>query len=142
MEEIVKKNLDFLCSKYGMKFSKLTFQNFLGSYAPLDTYNYYNDSGCFSVLSIEVRGDLNFAYFDTISSLYTYVRPEIMDRHKYKIDVTKNEKEIWEKHQKILFIKNPFFWWSKKRIFRALREVIEKQIRQTGQFYGVKLNEH
>lgn len=139
MEEIVKKNLDFLCNKHGMKYSKLTFQNYLGRDMSLDTYNYYNENGCFSVLSIEVRGDLNFACFDSISFLYTYASPEFMKSHKYKINVTKIEKEIWKKHEKIFFFKNPFFWWSNRRVFRALREVIENQIKKTSQFYGINI---
>ncbi len=139
MEEIIKKNLDFLCVKYGMKYSSHIFENYLGKNASLDTYSYYNENGCFSVLSIEARGDLNFAYFNSIDFLKMYVEPEFMGRHKYKINVFETEKGIWEQHEKIFFFKNPFFWWNKNRIFRALAEVIEVQIVKTGQFYGIKV---
>lgn len=141
MEKIIIKNLFFLCSKYNMEYSCSTFENYLGTNFTLDTYNFYNENGCFSILNIEQRGDLNFACFDGIEFLKKYVEITFKCRHVYKIDVETKESSIWRKHQKVGMIKNPFFWWSKKKIFRALAEVIEAQIQKTGYFYGIKIND-
>ncbi len=140
MEKIIKKNLDFLCKKYNMKYSTNTFKNYLDRNVSLDVYNYYNSNGCFSILSIEERGDLDFAHFDRADFIKKYVEKSFIGRHIYLIDVEKKEEHIWNQHKKIAFFKNPFFWWSKKKVFCALAEVIEVQIQKTGYFYGIKIN--
>ena len=48
--------------------------------------------------------------------------------------------EILKKHQKWIFgLKNPFFWYSKKKYMKALAETIKKKISENNEFWGIKI---
>ena len=139
MNEIIKKDLDFLCIDYEMKYQHRCIKNYPRGNYDLDVYSYYNETGCFSILYIAVRNDLTFAVFDNIDFIDTYIEPDFLSRSKYWVDVTTIQKDNWNEKERILFIKNPFFWWSKKKIFQTLGEAIKKEILQHNGFYGINI---
>lgn len=132
MEENIKM-LMFLVEEYNLKYSEQTFINYpFGNYTT-KTYSFYNESGCFTIKYLTQRNELDF-YF---SKIYSNDCKELQEK---LINIWIDEPEIWNNNQKWIFsIKDPFFWWKKKKVIKALAETIREKIRKTSEFFGVKV---
>ena len=131
-EKKVKDALDFLCTEYGMEYALVEFKKYLSTNATLKTYNYYNNYGCFTISNLEARGEVDYVRLDNITLLADYVSLSSIEKQKYNIDITSIEKEIWNKYNT--------FWLTDRKILRILSEVINKQIEESGEFFGIKVN--
>lgn len=138
IEKTILRYFNFLIEKYHLKYDYSIFRGYLGTNATLQTFTFYNNSGCFIIHDVPVRGELEFIYLSDINLLDQYARKPSSVKNSL-LDVGSVEKEIWKNHMQILFFNNPFFWSNKKKIFRVLVKVIEAQITKTGQFYGIKI---
>lgn len=128
----IEKHLGFLVKDYGIKYAYQDFKNCYGGNWRVYTHCFYNESGCFTIHYLPQRGELDFYFAKEFSN----VRENLCER---LIDINSVEKEIWKKHEKLLFFKDPFFWWNNKKILQALAEVIKAQIKKRGEFFGVKV---
>lgn len=156
-EDKVKKNLDFLCSKYQMKYALGEFEHYLGTNAVLVTYSYYNEFGCFTIANVPVRGDVTYYRLDSVDQIKDVIlsgspdlgvltqQNEKLSRayddyiSKRRLQIFDFEPEIWDKHSKTGFLKLPFFWGTDKQILQALADVIETQIEKYSSFFGIKV---
>ena len=77
------------------------------------------------------RGELDFYYAKEFSTV-------LENLCELLIDISSIEKEIWDKHNKILFFRNPFFWWSRNKVLKALAEVIRQKLIKKMNFLGLK----
>lgn len=128
----IEKQFKFLETEYDLKHVYQDFSNCYGGNWWVYTHSYYNESGCFTIHNLPQRGELDFYYAKEFSN----VRKNLCE---HQINISSIEKEIWNKHNKILFFRNPFFWWSEKKILHALAEVIQVQINRYGEFFGIKI---
>ena len=132
MEDYVKL-LMFLVDEYHLKFSAQTFNKCPFGAWTTKAYSFYNNTGCFTIAYLLGREDLDFYFSSAFSNDYNKLCEELLN-------VWIDEPQIWNKHQKWIFgIKDPFFWWKKKKIFNALAETIKEKINRTGEFYGIKI---
>jgi len=138
IEKTILRYLGFLIEEYHLKYDYSIFEEYLGTNATLQTFTFYNNNGCFVVHDVPVKGELRFIYLSNINLLGQYAKKPSSVKNSV-IDVRLIEKEIWEKHEKILFFNNPFFWWDKKKVLCALQEIIRIQIEKTGMFFGIKV---
>lgn len=136
-ELIVKSNLSFLIEKYEMFYIRKDFK--INDSLVTETYSFYNENGCFTISNFSPRGEVDYIRLDGINSLKKYLSLDYNEKRKFIIDITSVEKEIWSKHSKLLFFKNPLFWLNSRNVLKALAEVIETEIKKTGQFYGIKV---
>ena len=126
------KELMFLVEKYNLKFAEQTFKSTPFGNWITKTYSFYNDSGCFTISELLQRDEIDFYFSDNFST----VCPALKQKQLYVWDNNK----ILQKHQKWIFgLKNPFFWYSKKKYMKALAEIIEVKISENKEFFGIKI---
>lgn len=130
----IAKSFDFLVEQYGLTYTYQHFENCFNGAGSVYTYSYYNESGCFTIHHLPVRGELDFFYAKNFSN-------NRLDLCEEMLDITSVEKEIWNKRSKFLGITKPFFWLSDKKVLSALAEVIKSQIEKHGEFFGIKVTE-
>lgn len=126
-----KKQFDFLVKDNGLKYVYQEFYNCYGGNWRVYTHSYYNQSGCFTIHTLPQRGELDFYYAKEFSTV-------LENLCELLIDISSIEKEIWDKHNKILFFRNPFFWWSRNKVLKALAEVIRQKLIKKMNFLGLK----
>lgn len=115
--KVVLKHLNFLIDTYHMSFFFQTFDEYKGFYGPINTYSFYNDYGCFSIVHFVQRGE--WAWYTSLKiekNLYDLLNKEICQRD---------------------FIDQSFF--SYKKTLRYLSNIILKQIISSGSFFGIKI---
>ena len=126
------KELMFLVEKYNLKFADQTFNSTPFGNWVTKTYSFYNDSGCFTISELLQRDEIDFYFSDIFSNDYRVLK-------QVQLNVWEND-EILRKHQKWIFgLKNPFFWYSKKKYMKALAETIKKKISENNEFWGIKI---
>lgn len=131
LDSFIQNKLRFLVVKHGLHYA---FQqmDYGGGFVSSE-HSYFNDNGCFTICSLEQRGELDFYY----AKSFTNNRKILHDK---LVDVYSVEKSIWDKYGKIGIIPNVFFWCNHKKIIEVLAEVISHQICSTGTFFGVEIN--
>ena len=132
MKECIQM-LMFLVDEYGLLYSEQTFNNCpFGNYTT-KTYTFYNDSGCFTIKYLVQRDELDFYFSSKFSNDYNKLQEK-------PVNIWIDEPEIWNKNQKSIFlIKDPFFWWKKKKVIKALAETIKIKIDKNNEFFGIKI---
>lgn len=128
----IEKTFNFLVKDYGLTHRYQEFHNCFGKGWYAYTHSYYNDTGCFTIHVLPQRGELDFYYSKSFSDM----RENLCEK---LINVTSIERNIWEKHKKFLFFKNPFFWWNGDKVLQALGEVVKSQIKNYNEFFGIKV---
>lgn len=129
----IETELEKLAKKYNLKFLKQCFKNCFGGHWYVETYSIYNDNGCFTIHALLQRGEWDFYISDKISN----DRKELT---KKAINILEYEKDIWSKEQRILGIKNPFFFWGIRKTLSTLLKVLEYEITNKKEFFGIKIN--
>ena len=126
------KELMFLVEKYNLKFTEQTFESTPFGNWVTKTYSFYNDSGCFTISELLQRDEIDFYFSDVFSTAYP-------DLKKRQLNVWDNN-AILEKHQRWIFgLKNPFFWYSKKKYMKALAEIIQAKISNNKEFFSINV---
>lgn len=129
-----KKEFTVLAEKYNLNYQYQDFNNCYGGNWRVYTHSLYNNSGCFTIHVLPQRGECDCYYAEKFST----DRKELCDK---PINVYEVEKEIWDKNAKILFFKNPFYYWNQKNIIKTLIEIINVLIERYNEFFGVKIKQ-
>ena len=123
----------FLVDEYQLNFSAQIFNGCPFGNWTTETYSFYNETGCFTINYLLGRNEIDFYFSSAFSEDYEKL-------HEKLLNVWNAEPQIWEKHQKGMFgLKDPFFWWKKKKIIEALAETIRYKIDRTKTFFGVSV---
>ncbi len=128
----IKELFGFLVKQYGLTYVYQDFKNCFDGNWQVYTHSFYNESGCFTIHNLPQRGELDFYYAKKFSNN----RKDLCEK---MIDIRSAEEEIWKKHSNVLGIRNPFFWWSEKKVLSTLVEVIKSQIKKKGEFFGIEI---
>ena len=115
---LIKKHLGFLETEYGLKFEFQTFHDYKGFCGPVDTYSFYNDSGCFTLHNIVQRDE--WGWF--ISKRYSTNQYELLE-----IEI--NQKEYVS--DRCLFFKS---------VLKKLANVIKFQINSYHSFFDIQID--
>ena len=97
-------------------------------------HSFFNESGCFTINSMESRGELDCYYSQYFSNDRDKLYGEIIDIYSVEMD-------IWNKHGNFGVLPNMFFWVNNKKILKVLAEVVKAQIKKNNEFFGVKVTE-
>ena len=124
-----------LAKRYNLTYIYQYFNDCFGGNWYVYTHSLYNDSGCFTIHCLPQRGEVDCYYAKRFSN----DREELCDE---LINIFEVEKEIWNKSEKILFFKNPFYYWNPNRIIKTLFEVIKVSIEKNNEFFGIKVPEN
>ncbi len=127
----IETMFDFLVTKYGLAYQHQTFSNCYGGHWEVETYSYYNESGCFTIY-FEVQRGMDFWYASQFSSDYR----KLCER---EIDISLIEPEIWARRERVWFIKWPFFWWNSNKVLFTLAEVLKAHLAKHKCFFGIQI---
>ena len=127
-----KDKFNLLAEKYNLKFQYQEFENCFGGNWLVCTYSIYNEFGCLTVHCLPQRDEVDCYY----SKRFSNDREELCE---VLINIFDIEKEIWNKNEKILIFKNPFYYWNSNNIINTLIEVIETSIKKRNEFFGIKI---
>ena len=127
----IEELFDFLMKDYNLSYRYQEFINCYGGSWTVQTHSFYNDSGCFTI-HIEIQRGMDFWY----ASRFSTEREELCEK---AIDVSSIEPQIWDKHEKILCFKRPFFWWSDTKVLRALAEALKEHLANNDEFFGIQV---
>ena len=126
------KLFEFLVLEYNLDFSEQKFYNCYGGNWTIETYSFFNKSGCFTIQILPQRGDLDFYYSHNFSTK----REELCEK---MVDVYSIEPDIWKKRSMIGPFKRPFFWYSSNNILNTLSEALKTHISKHNGFFGIKV---
>ena len=123
----IQKQFEFLTKDYGLKYSYQDFHNCYDGYWWVCTHSYYNSSGCFTIVHLPQRNELDFYYAKQIGNT-------LESLHECTIDEQSVEPGIWAKAKKKFL-----FGYRNSLILETLAVVIQQQINKNGEFFGVKI---
>ena len=83
----------FLIEDYNLKYKYQEFRNCYNGNWIIETYSYYNDTGCFTIHHLMQRGEIDCYYSPTISE----IREELTIK---RLDIRTIGVEIWKKMEK------------------------------------------
>jgi hypothetical protein len=121
----IENSLRFLQEQYGLSYGFQTFkkdvtENF---YGPMNTYSFYNETGCFTIYHAVQRNE--WEYY--LSKKYSQNQAELLSQNISQIVFT----AIGKKRK------------SLKNLFRSentiIADIIKEQISINGEFYGIKV---
>ena len=121
----------FLNKDYNLCYKYQEFTNCYGGSWTVQTHSFYNDSGCFSIY-IEIQRGMYFWY----ASQFSTEREGLCER---EVDVSSIEPQIWDKHERVWFLKNPFFWWNDNKVLNTLAEALKVHLTKNNEFFGIKV---
>lgn len=127
-----KKEFSDLSKKYNLAYKYQEFENCFGGGWFVFTHSLYNDSGCFTICCLAQRGEVD-CYF---AGKFSNDRKELCEK---LINVFEVEREIWCKNEKVLFFKNPFYYFNPDNMIKTLIEVIYASIEKKHEFFGIKI---
>lgn len=123
----IEKTFQFLVDNYHLNYSHQVFHHCYGGNWVVSTHSYYNETGCFTIHLLHQRNELDFYY----SKEFGATREALCER---KIDEQSLYPEIWlEAKKRFLFSYRPQLYLD------TLAYVINKQIKEKGCFWGVKI---
>lgn len=130
LDSFIYDTFSFLVEKHNLQYAYQQIDYGRGFVS--SEHSYYNDSGCFTISSMEQRGELDFYYAKAFST-----ERELL--HDRSVNVFVTEESVWNEYGKIGIFPNIFFWWNKKRILGVLAKIICRQISNTGVFFDIKV---
>lgn len=128
----VKELFEFLIKEYGLSYQFQEFTNCYNGGWIVRTYSFFNDSGCFTISHLLQRDELDFFFAPYFAQ----------DRKKLcvkDVNITAIEPHVWEKNSKVWIFKNPFFWWSNKRILTTFAEALKIHLMKSESFFGINV---
>lgn len=152
----IKNSFEFLIAEYGFKLTnKVNFFDLEQKSIFAVYYCLYNDNGCFVISDLpnyyyEPHEFYKFEDFEEIATISAENMADYLRKHdvshirEYSFDRDlwdKKTAEIKEKNKKFGFFKRRFrqTGYSKYDVLEIVSESIKRQIAQTGQFYGIKV---
>ena len=111
----VLKFLGFLVNEYQMRYRFQNFDEYLVLYGPINTYSFYNEKGCFTLLQIAQRGEWGW-YIS--KKLHTNL-PDLLEAEISQHDFI---------HQRT---------FSYKKTLKLLANTIREQLEHSKQFFGI-----
>ena len=150
---MVRKDIErifgFLSKDHGLEYSHQGFKKCYGGNWYVDTYSFYNESGCFTIYELSERGEWDFYYAEK----YSKSMDELLDQ---RLCVQSFQQEKWKEYSKAVeeqtaaiekyvhkFFCGKMFlaeWKAERIMLETLAEVIKTQIEKHGCFFGVKLS--
>ena len=127
-DPMIYNNFAFLVEEYDMKYAYQTRD--LGGGWVYSYHTFYNETGCFTVRVLPVRGELDFYY----SSKFSHNPEDLQERW---IDIFSIKSAVWSKYKKIGFLPIPFPLIRQKRLLRATAEVIKDQLERENMFMEI-----
>ena len=127
----IEELFDFLTKDYNLSYKYQEFTNCYGRNLTVQTYSFYNHSGCFTIY-YEVPRYMGFC----VSSEFSTEREKLRERN---VDISLIEPQIWNKRERFLVFKNPFFWWSDKKVLTTLAEVLKIHLAKNNEFFGIQV---
>lgn len=113
--QTILKFLGFLVDEYQMKYMFQTFNEYLGFHGPINTYSFYNQYGCFTLLQVVQRGEWSWHVSGKIdTNLYNLLQTEIKQK-----DFIQHSTMSYKKHLKLL------------------ADVIKEQVECSQRFFGI-----
>ena len=128
----IEELLGFLVKEYNLSYKYQEFTNCYGGNWIVQTYSFYNDSGCFTICFIPQKNELDFYY----ASQFSNERKDLCEK---MIDICEIEPDIWDKHTKVGFFHRPFFWCNNKKILSALAEALRVHLSKDNNFFGIQV---
>lgn len=128
----IREQFAFLVDDYGFQYGEQKFENCWEGNWTVITYSFYNENGCFTIHTLPERGEVGFFCCDRFSS----DRESLCAR---LVDIRTIEEDVWDKHSCLWSIRNPFFWYSQRKVFAALAEVIRTHLSKHDDLFGIKL---
>ena len=113
----ILKVLGFLVKKYQMSYKFQSFDEYLGFSGPINTYNFYNEKGCFTLCQVVQRGEWGW-----------YVSKEIHANLPGLLETEINQRD---------YIHHSSF--SYKRTLKVLGDVIREQLEHSQHFLGIEV---
>ena len=127
----IEELFSFLKKDYNLSYRYQKFINCYGGNWTVQTHSFYNDSGCFTIY-IEIQRGMTFWY----ASRFSTEREELCEE---EIDVSAIEPQIWDKHERICFFKNPFFWSNDNKVLSTLAETLKVHLARENEFFGIQV---
>lgn len=131
MNKLICEEFSFLVDRYGFEYKYQTLD--LGDGWIVSLHSFYNATGCFTIHSMDSRGELDFYRSNQFST----------DKKKLRetaINIYDVEKKLWKKRGDFLGIfPNLFFWWNTKKILKTVAEIVKLSIDRDGEFFGIKV---
>ncbi len=121
-----------LANRYGLTYQFKYLENYINNCWDVVIHSLYNENGCFTIYIEPARDDIVFYVSDKYYE-------GIKKRCQKLINVYEIEKDAWRKYDRIWIFKNPFFYWSTNKIFKALLEVIEESIKKNDTLFGIAI---
>jgi len=122
----LRNQFNDIAERYGVNYQWQNFKD--GSYA----HSLYNESGCFTILCLPARGEIDCYYSKEFSN----------DKQRLcakQINIYEVEKDIWERNKRKWIFKIPFQFWGHDRTIRTIIEVIQASVNKTNIFYGIEI---
>ena len=129
----VAELFNFLENDYGLFFQYQNFSNCYNGGWFVETYSYFNNSGCFTIYLLDARGEWWCYYSPKFST-------KIEDLCYKQIDIYSSEEKIWNKHKKLWIFNKPFFWWRKDKVLLAMADVIKNHVEKYRDLYEFKVD--
>ena len=120
---------DFLIKDYNLSYQYQEFLNCYGGNWTVQAHSFYNESGCFTIYN-EVQRGLSFYCASQLST----EREKLCER---EVDISLMEPHVWKERQTLWFFKNPFFWWSDKKVLSTLAEALKVHLAKNNEFFGI-----
>lgn len=126
----VEELFGFLKEDYGLSYKHQEFTNCYNGNWIVQTYSFFNDSGCFTILFLPQRNEIEFFCSKEFSRKYEKLSEN-------SVDICTIEPDIWDKHTKVFGIRRPFFWWSKHKVLQAFAEALKVHLIKEKSFFGI-----
>ena len=128
----VEQTFSFLVEEYQMSCKNNEYRNCYGGNWIVQTYSFYNDTGCMTIYFLPQRNELDFYRSAKYSNKLNDLCETIIDIHMI-------EPSIWEKDAKIFGIKNPFFEWSSKKVLCTFAKALKAHLDKKKDFFGISV---
>lgn len=129
----IRERFDFLVSQYGMNYGQLTVDDYCGSGGKAYAHSFYNDSGCFTIFSFPVKGELECFISDVYEANLNVLC-------KQPVDMRAIESEIWKKHAKRGLLSRLFFWNRPEKVLAALAEALVAHMSKYEDVFCLKMS--
>lgn len=131
----IEKMFDFLVTDYGLTYRFQEFRNCYSGNWIVQTYSFYNDSGCFTIHYLPQRDELSYFY----STRFSTVREVLCEKEIGENIIYSMEPKVWNKYSKVWLFKRPFFWYSSNKILRTFAEALKVYLSNNKSFFDIYL---
>ena len=125
----IEKLFSFLIVDYGFSFKHQVFENCYGRNLVVETFSFYNNSGCFTIYFEVQRGGMDFY----CASKFSKEHKELCEK---PVDIFKIEPDFWKKRG----YKWPFYWMSDKKILITLADVLKIHLVKNKTLFDIEIN--